>query len=158
MFNLNKAPCLNRLSKNFLHIVFSTKYRDPWIDSEVELSLHGYLGGICSELESPALKIGGYNDHVHILCLLSKKITVIRFLEEIKAHSSKWIKTQGRRYHNFYWQGGYGAFSVSPKDVDKVKIYIANQHIHHRSESFQDEFRRILSDNDVGYDERYIWE
>lgn len=81
------------LVKNYLHIVFSTKYRQPFIYEPVEQELHAYLGGICKNLECHPIKIGGYIDHIHILCMLSKKIALMKLLEEVKSHSSKWMKT-----------------------------------------------------------------
>ncbi len=82
----------------------------------------------------------------------------MKLLEEVKLHSSKWIKTKGEGYENFYWQGGYGAFSVSPFNEEMVKNYIANQHRHHSKQTFQDEYRGFLNDYDVEYDERYVWD
>ncbi len=146
------------LVKNYIHIVFSTKYRQPLIDSSIETELHAYLGGICNEMECHTLKVGGYTDHIHILCMLSKKIALVKLLEEVKKSSSKWIKTKGLQYRNFYWQDGYGAFSVSPNQVDNVKNYIANQHEHHRRKNYQKEYRALLKKYDVDYDERYVWD
>ena len=146
------------LVKNYIHIVFSTKYRQPLIDSSIETELHAYLGGICNEMECHTLKAGGYTDHIHILCMLSKKIALVKLLEEVKKSSSKWIKTKGLQYRNFYWQDGYGAFSVSPNQVDNVKNYIANQHEHHQRKSFQKEYRTFLKKHNVDYDERYVWD
>ena len=119
------------LVKNYVHIVFSTKHRKPLISDPVETELHSYLGGICNKLGCQVIKVGGYTDHIHILCLLSKKITLVKLLEELKSHSSRWIKTKGGVYTNFYWQDGYGAFSVNPSEVEVVKHYIANQKEHH---------------------------
>jgi len=102
--------------------------------------------------------VGGYTDHIHILCMLSKKISLMKLLEEVKSHSSKWIKTKGPGYRNFYWQDGYGAFSVNPRGVDRVMAYIANQHEHHRRKNFQAEYREYLKKYKVEYDERYVWE
>ncbi len=146
------------LVKYYMHIVFSTKHRQPKILPEIESELHAYMGGICNNLECQTIKIGGYTDHVHILCMLSKKIPLIKLLEEIKSHSSKWIKTKGEAYKTFYWQDGYGAFSVSPKNVDSVIKYIANQHRHHDLQNFQDEYRELLKEYKVEYDERYVWD
>jgi len=146
------------LVKNYMHIVFSTKYRQPLIYEPVEQELHAYLGGICKNLECHPLKIGGYIDHVHILCMLSKKIALMKLLEEVKSHSSKWMKTKGHDLTNFYWQDGYGAFSVNPSEVDAVINYITNQKEHHSRRSFQDEYRGILKKYQVEYDERYIWD
>ncbi len=146
------------LAKNYLHIVFSTKYRQPLIRAPYEDQLHGYLGGICKNLECHPIKIGGYTDHVHILCMLSKKIALMKLVEEVKSHSSKWMKTLDPALQNFYWQDGYGAFSVEPSGVKRVSNYIANQHAHHSKRTFQDEFRQILERYEVEYDERYVWD
>src|SRR5690606_8399584 len=105
------------LVKNYIHIVFSTKHRKPLIRESVEKELYSYLGGICKRLECQVIIVGGYTDHIHILCMLSKKIALMKLLEELKSHSSKWIKTKGEAYTNFYWQDGYGAFSVNPSEV-----------------------------------------
>lgn len=146
------------LVKNYVHIVFSTKYRKSLIHAEIEDELYSYLGGICNKLECHVIKVGGYTDHIHILCMLSKKITLMKLLEELKAHSSKWIKTKGEQYSNFYWQNGYGAFSVKPSDVEIVKNYIANQKEHHGKKTFQNEYRAFLDTFEVEYDERYVWD
>ena len=146
------------LVQNYMHIVFSTKYRQPLIHPPLEEELHAYLGGTCNKLDCQSIIVGGYTDHIHILCKLSKKIALIKLLEEVKSHSSKWIKTKGEGYENFYWQGGYGAFSVSPFNEEMVKNYIANQHRHHSKQTFQDEYRGFLKDYDVEYDERYVWD
>ncbi len=115
------------LVKNYLHVVFSTKHRQPMITEAIESELHAYLGGICKKLDCQPIKVGGYNEHIHILCMLSKKITLIKLMQELKSHSSKWIKTKGEDFKNFYWQEGYGAFSVNATEIDVVVSYIANQ-------------------------------
>lgn len=146
------------LVQNYLHIIFSTKYRQPLIKPPVEVELHKYLGAICNRLECQSIIVGGYVDHVHILCRLSQKIALMNLLEKLKSHSSKWIKTKGKDYENFYWQNGYGAFSVNPRQVDNVIAYIANQHEHHSKRSFKDEFTEFLDKFNVEYDERYVWD
>lgn len=146
------------LVKNYLHIVFSTKHRQPFIQPPVEEELHAYLGGVCNRLECQSIKVGGYTDHVHILCKLSKKIALMKLVEEVKSHSSKWIKSKGETYHHFYWQNGYGAFSVSPSHVDQVISYIANQHEHHRDKTFKEEYTAMLQKHQMEYDERYVWD
>lgn len=98
------------LVKNYIHLIFSTKNRVPLIDKEIEIELHHYLAGICIKLDCHIIKVGGYYDHIHILCLLSKKVPLIKLIEELKSTSSKWIKSKGIKYQKFYWQGGYGAF------------------------------------------------
>jgi putative transposase len=146
------------LVKNYLHVIFSTKHRLPLIDEYIEKELHSYLAGICKDLECPPVKIGGYYDHVHIFCLMSKKIAVMKFLQELKANSSGWIKGKGSQYQNFYWQDGYGAFSVSHSEVEIVRTYIERQHEHHKIKTFQDEFREFLNRYEIEYDERYVWD
>ena len=146
------------LVKNYLHIVFSTKLRAQIIHPPYNLELYSYLGGICNNLDSQVLKIGGYSDHVHILCMLSKKIALTILLEELKSHSSKWMKTKDISLKNFYWQDGYGAFSVNPTEVDTVKAYIDNQHEHHSKKTFQQEYIAFLKKYKVEYDERYLWD
>ena len=153
------------LVKNYLHIVSSTKHRQSLISPAIEPELYSYLGGILNNLECNPVKIGGYTDHVHVLCLLSKKIALMKLLEEMKSHSSKWMKTKDESLENFYWQDaclagrqGYGAFSVNPSEVDVVITYIENQHEHHKSKTFQDEYRAFLKKYKVDYDERYVWD
>ena len=146
------------LSKVYVHIVFSTKYRLNLITDDVEESLYEYLGGICKGLECNPVKIGGYKNHVHVLCLLSRKVTQRELLEELKKRSSKWIKTKGPQYASFYWQNGYGIFSVNPAEVDRVIRYIENQHEHHSKKDFKKEFRELLTKYNVDYDERYVWD
>lgn len=90
--------------------------------------------------------------------MLSKKIALVKLREELKSHSSKWIKTKGEQYGNFYWQDGYGAFSVNPSEVETVISYITNQHNHHKQKTFQDEYRFFLKKYQVEYDERYVWD
>ncbi len=146
------------LVKNYIHIVFSTKHREPFIHPPVEAELHAYLGGICKNLECMPIKVGGYVDHIHILCMLSKKIALMKLLEEVKSHSSKWMKTKGDDLKNFYWQDGYGAFSVSSTDVDSVVRYIENQKQHHEKKTYKDEYISFLKKYNVEYDERYVWD
>ena len=146
------------LVKNYIHIIFSTKHRQPLIRDEVSSELYSYIAGTCRNLECYPLKVGGYIDHVHILCMLSKKIALMKLLEEVKSHSSKWIKTKGQIWSNFYWQDGYGAFSVNPTEVDVVRAYIENQVEHHRKKTFKEELLEILNEYDVEYDERYLWD
>jgi len=146
------------LVKNYLHIVFSTKYREPMILPQFEAELYSYLGGICNNLDSTPIKIGGHVDHIHILCLLSKKRTLMKLVEVLKSHSSKWMKTKDISLAHFYWQNGYGAFSVSPNKVDSVIKYIERQHQHHGLKPYQAEFISLLNKYSVEYDERFVWD
>ncbi|MBE0391082.1 IS200/IS605 family transposase [Flavobacterium sp. PL002] len=146
------------LVKNYVHIVFSTKYREALIKPPYEEELHAYLGGVCKELECPVLIVGGYTDHIHILCMLSKKIALMTLVQKLKANSSKWIKTKDKSLEHFFWQDGYGAFSVNPSQVDVVINYIKNQHEHHSKKDFKEEYRGILKKYNVAFDETYVWD
>lgn len=132
------------LCQLYTHIVFSTKNRHPFLrDVTHQQAVHGYLKGTCDNQNCPAIKIGGVADHVHILCRMSSGVAPKNLLAELKRDSSKHIKTLSLELKGFYWQSGYGAFSVSPSHVPSLTAYIENQAEHHRQESFQDEFRRF---------------
>jgi putative transposase len=146
------------LSKVYVHIVFSTKNRKHLIDEFIEPSLYEYLGGICKGLECYPVRIGGYSNHIHVLCLLSRKVTQMKLVEELKKQSSKWIKTKGITYSHFYWQNGYGFFSVNYTKTDKVIDYIEKQHEHHKQKNFQNEFLAFLKINNIEYDDRFVWD
>jgi hypothetical protein len=90
--------------------------------------------------------------------MLSKKIALMKLVEEVKSHSSKWIKSKGSGYKNFYWQDAYGAFSVNPAEVKKVIAYIAIQHQHHSKQAFQDEYLAFLKEYEMEFNESYVWE
>ena len=146
------------LAQIYLHVVFSTKNRTPYLrDADFRRQLHAYLAGICKNLDCPSLVIGGVEDHVHVLSRFGRGITVSDFVRELKRPSSGWVKAENQDLSDFAWQDGYGAFSVSPSHVEKVRGYIARQEDHHRTESFQDEMRRLLRIYGVEFDERYIW-
>jgi REP element-mobilizing transposase RayT len=143
----------------YAHVVFSTKDRAPFLrDAAFRERTHAYLAGICNNQGSPALRIGGVEDHVHILARLSKTLDVSTLIRELKRDSSKWIKGENPRLADFHWQNGYGAFSVSPSHVAPLDAYIANQADHHKSETFQEEFRRLCKKYGVDVDERYVWD
>lgn len=114
------------LVKNLIHLVYSTKHRTPWIVDECRDALFAYQAGIFKQWESPALIIGGVEDHVHALFSLSKKHALMTIVEEVKKGSSKWMKAEGPQNKDFYWQNGYSAFSVSESNVPQVKEYIRN--------------------------------
>lgn len=147
------------LTQIYVHIVFSTKHRKPFLQTkDIIERVHSYLYGICKNLDSPSLIIGGTEDHVHILCRQSKNWSISDLIREIKRESSKWIKREFPNQNSFYWQGGYGAFSFSPSHLKGLKAYISDQEEHHRDVSFQDEFRRLCKKYGVDLDERYVWD
>ena len=142
----------------YVHLVFSTKRRRPFLRRDaVRVQTHRYLAGAFKNLHSPAIVVGGVEDHVHILCRLGKSANVSDLVRDVKRESSKWIKTQSGP-NDFGWQEGYGAFSISPGHVEALIEYINNQPEHHRRESFQEEFRRLCDRYGLRIDERYVWE
>lgn len=146
------------LTNLLVHIIFSTKDRRPLIKQRIEHQLHSYMAGVLKEFDSPAIIIGGTDNHVHILCSLSKKNPLSKVIEFIKKSSSKWIKTLDAEYNKFYWQNGYGAFSIGSSGKIATMKYIKNQKEHHRKKTFQEEFRIFLNKYQIKYDERYIWD
>jgi REP-associated tyrosine transposase len=146
------------LSKVILHIVFSTKDREPWLDSDVRPRMHAYLATICRDLGADLVRVGGVADHVHIVTTLPRTLSQAQLIEQIKKTSSKWIKTVDSRYRNFSWQRGYGAFSASPSQLEALLRYIEEQPEHHRTRTFQEEYRALLRKHGIDFDERYVWD
>jgi REP element-mobilizing transposase RayT len=147
------------LVKNLIHLVYSTKSREPWLPKSIREDLYKYQAGIFKQWDSPALIIGGVEDHVHTLFSLSKNYALKKIVEEVKKSSSKWMKTnQGTGNEHFQWQAGYAGFSVSQSNVEDVRKYIANQEEHHRKMSFQDELRALFDRHGIEFDERYVWD
>ncbi len=146
------------LVKNLIHLVYSTKHRQCWIPKDVKEKLYAYQAGIFRERDSPALVISGVEDHVHALFSLSKNHALKKIVEEVKKGSSKWMKAEGPKNPEFYWQSGYAGFSVSQSKVEEVRRYIENQEEHHREITFQDELRELFKRHGIEYDERYVWD
>lgn len=144
------------LAKVNVHIVFTTKYGVEFINEEIRDELHSYVIGVLSNLGSYTHEIFANPDHIHVLCTLPRTITMAVLVSKIKTSSSKWIKHKG--IPDFYWQDGYGIFSVSSSKVEVVKRYIKNQPQHHKDEHYKDEFRLFLKENGIEYDERYVWD
>jgi putative transposase len=144
------------LARLHVHLVFSTKHREPFITDAVRASLHAYMATVLRNSGCPAVLINSVADHVRILFELGPTVAVSKAVEEVKTSSSKWLKTQGPEFSRFSWQTGYGAFSVSESNVAAVRDYIANQAEHHRVKSFQEEYRAFLARHGVAFDERYV--
>ena len=142
---------------NLMHSVFSTKERLPFITPELESRLWPYLGGIARENKMKAIAIGGTADHLHALLSLPSTMSFAKAVQLIKGGSSKWIHDTFREHRKFAWQEGYGAFSVSKSEEQKVMKYVRNQVLHHRKRTFKEEFLKLLEKNELGYDERYLW-
>lgn len=140
------------------HIIFSTKKRQSWLTREIRDRLWAYQSRILQNLECNPITIGGVADHVHVLCNLTKKFPTAKVVEILKKDSSKFTKTLGSNLRDFYWQDGYGLFSVSPSHFEAVKKYILDQEEHHKKETFRKEYLRILKKYGAPYDERYLWD
>jgi putative transposase len=125
------------LAKNLIHLVFSTKNREPILMEPIRAPLCSYASAVLRDLDSHVLAINAWRNHVHILFVLSKNHSLARIVMEVKRATSKWIKTQGPAFSNFHWQNGYGAFSIGESGVEEVKTYIADQMEHHRVRSFR---------------------
>jgi REP element-mobilizing transposase RayT len=145
------------LSKLFVHIIFHIKSTSVIIHEKDRKELYAYIGSIIKDNESIPILINGVSDHVHILCVMSKNIALAKLVEEIKRHSSRWIKTKGKHYAKFTWQGGYGGFSVSPSLHDKTKLYIQNQEFRHKKFTFKQEYLLFLKEYGIDYNEDYLW-
>ena len=112
------------LTRLYAHVVFSTKNRTPFLDEAIRARIHGYLATVIRDLDSPWVVVGGAADHVHVLFDMGKMVAPVKFVEQVKRESSKFVKTLGAQYVEFYWQRGYGMFSVSPKDRDGAESYV----------------------------------
>jgi putative transposase len=147
------------LAQIYLHIVFSTKNRYPWLKGkQIQADTHAYISATLNNMDCPCLITGGVEDHVHTLCRLGRTVTVADLARDIKKASSSMLNDRGGALKGFHWQNGYGAFSVSPSHVEPLTVYIQNQEEHHGRESFQDEYRRLLKKYGLEFDERYVWD
>jgi REP-associated tyrosine transposase len=144
------------LSRVLIHLVFSTKNRAPLVTADRCDTLFDYLGGTLNAIDCPVITVGGFTDHVHVLFVQARTLSLSDVVEELKKESSKWAK---KNIHpRFYWQSGYAAFSVSPSKVEAVKVYISNQAKHHKVMTFQEELRKLLRRHGIEWDERYVWD
>jgi len=146
------------LSKIYLHITFGTKGRKKLIPRDLEEELYRYMNAIMKSMNCPAIAINGTADHIHILCLLSRSVCVCDLLEEVKKRTSLWIKQRRPALRHFYWQRGYGVFSVSQSAVEHVIAYIHDQKRHHMGQTFRDEYLALLKRYEVSYNEEYLWD
>ena len=147
------------LSAVYIHLVFSTKDRRPWLrDRSLRQSLHAYVGSVSKQLDCPALIAVGIEDHVHLLARFARTITQADWVKELKRVSSAWLKGQTRDCVDFQWQGGYADFGVSQSNLEQVTHYIGNQENHHTKMSFQEELRALLRKHHLEWDERYLWD
>jgi len=146
------------LASLHIHLVFSTKNREPLITDNVRAELHAYMAVVLQNLGCTPVLINSVEDHIHLLFDLGRTTSISKAVEDVKKSSSKWIKTQGAEFAGFAWQAGYGAFAVSESNVETVRQYVANQREHHRKKTFQEEFRQFLERHRISFDERYVWD
>lgn len=142
-----------------IHLVFSTKNRHPYLeDTELRKEMHKHLGGTSKTLNCPPIIVGGVEDHVHVLARMARTIRIADWVKELKRVTSIWASERDQQVKEFKWQAGYGAFSVSQSEVQRVVKYIENQVEHHKKMDFKLEYRKFLERHEIEYDERYVWE
>jgi putative transposase len=141
----------------FVHLVFSTKRREPRLDDELSPRLYAYFGGILRNHDCQLVAAGGMPDHVHMLIALGRTKTISETVRVVKANSSSWMHSELRRT-DIGWQDGYGAFSVSQSNLPQVEDYLAHQAEHHKRQTFQEEFLALLNRHGLSWDERYVWD
>lgn len=144
------------LANVVVHVVFSTKHRDPILTPPLRKELHPYLAGTLKNLLCQPLQVCGVEDHVHLLFALARTMALAEVVEKLKTGSSKWLKGKGAK--NFAWQAGYGAFSVGVHEVGRIAAYIRGQEAHHAKATFQEEYRAMLRMAGIEFDERYLWD
>ncbi len=144
------------LVKVYVHIVFSTKNRENMILPQIEKELFAYIGGTLRKSKSALIAANGTPNHVHLLVSQSKNISLSDLLRELKKSSSLWIKTKDKAFKSFQWQAGFGAFSIGQSQIETVKNYIAKQKEHHKTELFEDEYRKFLQKYEIDFDEKYF--
>ena len=142
----------------YIHYVFSTKDREPYIVPELEERLWEYMGGIARKNNMVALIINGTEDHAHVLLSLPSTITIAKAIQVVKGGSSHWVHQTFHEFQDFEWQKGYGAFSVSHFDLHKTIAYIKNQKKHHAKQGFKEEYLELLDEHNFDYDVRYLWD
>lgn len=146
------------LVRMLVHVVFSTKNRVDLITPDIEDGLFGYMNGIVENNNSKLLLANGTANHIHMLISLGRVLSISELVGDMKRDSSSWIKKQDSQFSKFYWQEGYGAFSVGQTEVDMVMKYIAKQKEHHQTKDYKTEFRGFLNKYEIEYDERYVWD
>ena len=145
------------LCKVYLHIIFHIKNSSPKIGDEHLERVFSYIGKLVNNTGCQVIRVGGICDHVHVVCLLSREVTMAHLVEELKRNSSRWIKRLDDRYLEFSWQNGYAVFSVSQSVIDRTINYVNNQKSHHTKVSFHDEYLQLLKLYHVEYDERFVF-
>jgi REP element-mobilizing transposase RayT len=145
------------LSKLYIHATFHIKKTSVPLRKEDFEELFAYIAQVLKSMDCYPIQVGGVENHIHVLSTMSKNTSLAKMMEEVKRHSSRWLKTKDIYYKDFSWQGGYGGFSVSQSVVEKTAAYIRNQENHHRKRSFREEYLRFLDEYGVDYNEVYLF-
>jgi len=147
----------NTYTQIHIQVVFAVQNRASVIGDNLRERLYKYIISIIQKNKHKVLSIGGTNDHVHILFGLRPTQSISALVQEIKRDSAEWINQNRLTMGRFEWQEGYGAFSYSKSQIKKVMNYIDNQEKHHAKTSFVEEYKKILDDLGIEYDDRYIF-
>ncbi len=147
----------NTYTSLHFHIISSTKERRRWITSDIEQRVWAYLGGIARDNGMTALKIGGVDDHIHIVLGMPPTVAPSKAVQLLKGGSSKWIHETFPALRDFAWQDGFGAFTVSKSQLPEVIDYVERQREHHRVKTFQEEYRSFLDRHGLSHDEKHLW-
>lgn len=145
-------------SQIFYHVVFAVRNRQSLISPNIKDDLYKYITGIIHNQKQKLFIINGMPDHVHLLINCKPNMNLSDLVREIKEHSSKYINNKNLIAGNFYWQAGFGAFTVSKKDVGMILNYIKNQETHHKAKIFKDEYLEFLIENEIDFNERYVFD
>jgi REP element-mobilizing transposase RayT len=140
------------------HLIFSTKNREPWLERSFRGDLFGQVAGVIKEKQGIVLAVNGVEDHVHILAKLRPNRSVSQVLSDVKSRTSGWVHRHVPQLPAFAWQTGYGAFTVSQSQVERVRQYIKDQEAHHRKMPFKDELRALLRTHGFELDEELLWQ
>jgi putative transposase len=146
------------LTRIYIHLVFGTKHRHPWLNESIRPMLHAFMAGSFRKFDSQMVCVGGMSDHIHALFRLSKNHRLSDVVERLKTDSSVWLKTQGKDFADFAWQNGYGAFSVDASRLQMVVNYVSSQEQHHRRLSFKQEVMDLFLKHKLDYQEKFFWD
>jgi len=140
-----------------VHVIFSTKYREPLLQQDLRHDVHAYMAGTIKGEGASAIAIGGIQDHAHLVMGLRPDQSVAELVRRIKTNSSRWVNENRRLMGRFAWQKGYGATSVSPSQITRVAAYVGRQEEHHRTMTYKEEFELFLKRSGIAFEAQYLW-
>jgi len=148
----------NTYSQIFYHVVFAVRNRECLITPAIKDDLYKYIYGIVKNQQQSLFIINGMPDHVHLLLNCKPDINLSHLIKEIKEHSTKFINDKKIISGKFYWQAGFGAFSIGKRDLPRVLEYIQNQEEHHVKKNFRDEYLEFLKENEIEFNDKYVFD